>query len=811
MRILKFGGTSVGSPENIKKTIAIIQKTQQKHDLAVVVSAFTKITDHLIHTATLAAKGDPGYKDQLNEIKKRHLEAVQELISGKRFAEVQKNVEKTLEELENLLQGIALIKEISLRTMDLVMSFGERLSAYIISEAMDAKFLDAREIVRTDENFSYAKVNFPETNKNIQEFFQKNPGLYIITGFIGSTADNETTTLGRGGSDYSASIFGAALDADEVEIWTDVDGIMTADPRKVKKAFSLKQISYIEAMEMSHFGAKVIHPPTMQPAMQKGIPISIRNTFNPDFPGSMIGTKSDSTKLPIKGISSISAISLLRLQGSGMIGVPGVSKRLFGALSQQKISVILITQASSEHSICFAIDPKVSEKAKAAIEEEFEFEIRAKQIDPIVIEKDLSIIAVVGENMHNTPGMAGKLFRALGKNGINIAAIAQGSSELNISTVIKQVDEIKALNAIHDAFFLSGNKTLHLFMIGAGQIGSTLINQIREQADFLSQNHSLEFKLAGIGNSKKMHFNENGIDLKDWQKSLENGEQMDHKLFAKKIIDLNLPNSIFIDCTASEQVPEIYPEILSQSISIVTPNKKANSGSCKNYKDLKTAAREANVKFLYETNVGAGLPVISTLNDLLISGDKIIKIEAVLSGTLSYIFNTFGGAKSFSETVLEAKNKGYTEPDPRDDLNGLDVGRKLLILARESGLEAEMEEIKIENLIPENCRQVSNIEEFFKKLKENDPQFNEIQAKAAKANQKLRYIGTIENGKAQVSLQSVDQNHPFYSLSGSDNIISFTTNRYKDRPLVVKGPGAGAEVTAAGVFADILRIGNYLT
>lgn len=811
MHILKFGGTSVGSPEIIKKVIKIIKETEKKEGrIAVVVSAFSKVTDKLIEVGTLAAKGDKNYKKIFEEIKERHLSAVRELVSRQKPEKTLKNVRDVMEELEDLLHGVFLIKEISKRTLDLIMSFGERLSAYIISEAMDVEFLDARKIVKTDEDFGSAKVNFSKTNENIREYFKNHKKLQIITGFIGSTDNNETSTLGRGGSDYSAAIFGAALNVKEIEIWTDVDGIMTADPRKVKKAFPIDNISYVEAMEMSHFGAKVIHPPTMQPALDKNIPIRIKNTMNPKFPGSVISKKNDS-KFPIKGISSISDIALLLVQGSGMVGVPGVSKRLFGALSREKINIILITQASSEHSICFAIEPKSAEKAKQLIEEEFDLEIKNNQIDPITIEKDFSILAIVGENMRHTKGIAGKVFSALAKNGINISAIAQGSSELNISVVIAKTDETKALNAIHDAFFLSGTKTLNIFLVGSGLIGSTLLKQLHAQSNFLRKNQSMEIKVVAITNSRKMIFNSEGLNITDWQKELDQGQKMDFEKFFNQMIDLNLPNSIFVDCTANENIANNYEKILTKSISIVTPNKKANSGTFKIYENLKKAAKKYNVKFLYETNVGAGLPVIGTLNDLLLSGEKILKIEAVLSGTLSYIFNSLDGKKSFSEVVKEAREKGYTEPDPRDDLNGLDVARKILILGRETGLPLEMKDVEIENLVPEDCRQTKSIDEFFKNLKKHDAEFEKNRLKAAKNHKKLCYIAMLEHDKAKINLKEIDQNHPFYSLSGSDNIISFTTNHYLNRPLVIKGPGAGADVTAAGVFADIIRIANYLS
>ncbi len=599
-----------------------------------------------------------------------------------------------------------------------------------------------------------------------------------------------------------------------LEIWTNTDGLMTADPHKVKKAFSIDKISYAEAMEMCHFGATAIHPNIIQEAKKKGLPIIIKNTDNPGFTGTVISSKS-SHEFLIKGISSISDIAILRLQGGGMVGVPGVSKRLFGALSNEKISVILISQASSEHSICFAVEPKLAEKAKEAVETEFKAEIKLEQIDRVIIEKDLSIIAIVGENMRRTPGIAGKIFTALGKNGINISAIAQGSSELNISTVISKSNENKALNAIHDAFFLSGTKTLNVFMVGCGLIGSTLLRQIKEQSDFLRKNQSLEIKFIAIANSKKNLFNQEGVDLKKWKEELEKAENENLRIenFIEKMMALNLPNSVFIDCTGNEKLTENYETILKNSISIITPNKKANSGTYQNYQKLKEIAQKSNIKFLYETNVGAGLPVISTLHDLLYSGDKIIKIEAVLSGTLSYIFNSFTGEKKFSEIVLEAQKKGYTEPDPRDDLNGIDAARKILILGREIGMPLEMEDIAVENLVPEDCRQTSGIEEFFAKLATHNDEYADKLKNAQAEQKRLCYIAridTVGQAKVSVKLESVDKNHPFNALSGSDNIISFTTNRYLERPLVIKGPGAGAEVTAAGVFADVIRIANYL-
>lgn len=803
MKVLKFGGTSVGSPKRIREIINIIKDLK---DIVVVVSAFGGITDQLIEAARLAQKNNPKYLEELKAIEKRHLESIKELLAKQKHATALKRVKADLQELREVLQGIHLIREVSPRTMDLIMSFGERLSSYIVAQAANALQLDTRSLIKTDNNFNNARVQMERTYRNIKEYFAKNKSLHIATGFIGSTDEEETTTLGRGGSDYTASILGAALDAKEIQIWTDVDGIMTADPRKAKKAFTIPEISYQEAMEMSHFGAKVIHPPTMLPALNKNIPIRIKNTMNPDFSGSVISNKGSKNEYPIKGVSSINNISLLTLQGAGMVGIAGIAQRLFGSLARQGISIILITQASSEQSITFAIKPEESTLAEKAINEEFALEIEAKKVDPVSCEDKLSVVAIVGENMRHSPGTAGKMFNALGKNGINVIAIAQGSSELNISTVIPQEDEAKAINALHDTFFLSGTKSINIFLVGTGLIGATLLKQIDEQSKFLALREQLDLNIVATANSKKMFWHENG-------KIRE--EKMDTPKFISKMAELNLPNSVFVDCTASEEITKHYESILKESISIVTPNKKANSGSYKEYQKLKATAAKHNIKFLYETNVGAGLPVLSTLNDLRDSGDMIEKIEAVLSGTLSYIFNSFDGSKPFSSVVKEAQEKGYTEPDPRDDLNGLDVARKILILARESGLELELKDIEVENLVPQDCRSSKSVDEFFVKLKNHDLDYKEKQEMAQKEGKKLCYIANMErknkSAKVQVKLEAVNSSHPFSSLSGSDNIISFTTARYHDRPLVIKGPGAGAEVTAAGVFADIIRIAGYLS
>ena len=817
MKILKFGGSSVEDSGRILQVIRILKNYKDKNiEFAVVFSALKGVTDKLIEIGKLASEGQGKYLAFLDELEKRHRDIVSELIKPENKEEVLPPLNNEFQSLRNILHGVFLIKELSLRSLDFIMSFGERLSCYIITEIMkehsiEAEFLDTRKVVKTDNNFGNAGVNLEVTYENIRNYFEKHKSAQVITGFIGATPNNETTTLGRGGSDYSASIFGAALLADEIEIWTDVNGIMTTDPRKVKKAFSVDTITYEEAMELSHFGAKVIYPPTLQPVLEKKIPIRVRNTFCPDFAGTVIQEKSGNGDFLIKGISSIVDISLLRIQGSGMIGVAGIAKRLFSSLARENINVILISQASSEHSICFAVAPKRAEYAKEIIEKEFLREIHNRNIDKVIIEDNLSIIAIVGENMKRTIGIAGRLFQALGKNGINVVAIAQGSSELNISVVINKYDEKKALNVIHEAFFLSDTKTINLFLVGTGLIGSTLISQIENNRSYLLKEHSLDVKVTGLSNSRKMLFDEKGISLKKWSELLDRSKyRADLFKFIEKMKELNLPNSIFIDCTASEEPVSYYKAIFKESISIVTPNKKVNASKYKIYKDLKEVANKYKVKFLYETNVGAGLPVINTLQDLISSGDKILKIEAVLSGTLSYIFNNFRGDSKFSSIVKDAKEKGYTEPDPRDDLGGLDVARKLLILARETGLELELEDIEIMSIIPDNLKNGKTVEEFLSLLEKEDSYFETMKKKAEEKGCLLRYIACLEKGLAKLSLQEVTEDHPFYNLSGSDNIVAFTTGRYKERPLVVKGPGAGKEVTAAGVFADIIRIASYL-
>ncbi len=817
MNVLKFGGSSVANAERIKSILSIVKpRLDTGEKLTIVFSAFAGITNLLIEMSDLASQGDDKYLALFHQFKDRHSEAARSLMSPAIYNKVSMTLDENHDTLKDLLKGIFLVREVSPRTLDYVISFGECNANYIIAEAMtengiDAAYLDARKIIKTNKDFGAAKVDFTSTNETIQKHYEENSDkVQIVTGFIGSDSSGLTTTLGRGGSDYTAAILAGALNSAVLEIWTDVDGVLTCDPRKVKKAFTIPTLSYVEAMEMSHFGAKVIYPPTIQPALRKGIPIYIRNTFNPSFEGTLIHKEHDSSfKSTIKGISSLGDLSLIRLQGSGMMGVPGVSARLFSALGRERINVILITQASSEHSISIAISDKETIKAIKAIKEEFEKEIEDGLIDQVKAESDLCVVAIIGEQMKNVPGVAGRLFESLGRNGINIIAIAQGSSELNISFVINKLDESKALNAIHDSFFLSDTKRIHVFMVGVGLIGGTLLKQIEEQKEILKSQNGLEITIAGLANTRKMAFTENGIDLNFWKVALdESNEISDGQSFVDKMIEMNLSNSIFIDNTADGKIPDLYEQVFNASISVATPNKVAASSAYDQYNRLKQMAKRNNVQFLFETNVGAGLPVISTLRNLIQSGDNIIKIEAVLSGSVSFIFNNFDGTKPFSQLVMEAKELGYTEPDPRDDLSGADVARKITILAREAGYKVETSDVDILPILPERCLNAKNVTTFFEILKEEDPYFTQLLNKAKAENGLLRFIAKAENGKISCGVEIVGPESPFYNLGGSDNMIVFTTQRYKQRPLVVRGPGAGAEVTAAGVFAEIISAGN---
>lgn len=814
MDVLKFGGTSVKDAKNISRIIEIISKRPSKN-IVVVVSALGGITNQLIDAAALAERGQETYKSHLAEVEIRHLDVIKAMVRVNRQSSVVAKVKMMLNELEDLLRGMHLVGEVTPRTLDIVQSFGERLSSYIIYEAFKEKgfevtHLDSRQVIRTDSNFNNAIVDFDITNHLIQDWFSTHKGLHIASGFIGSNADGKTTTLGRGGSDYTASIFAAALNSSILEIWTDVDGMMTADPRKVSKAFPVKHVSYSEAMELSHFGAKVIYPPTIVPAMAQKIPILIKNTFNPDSDGTLITDFIEDKNSVIRGISSIDDICLLTVEGSGLVGVSGVAMRVFRALAQEKINIILITQGSSEHAITFAVLPKEAGKARDTLEKEFALERKLNLVEPIRVDQQLSVIAVVGENMKNTPGISARLFEALGRNGISVVCTAQGASELNISVVIEKFHLRKGLNAVHEAFFLDKKKRLNLYIIGTGTIGSTLLTQISEQMDYLSYQINIDVRLIGLSNSKKMWFNEEGMSITNWKEELKLfGEPANTQDFIHKMKELNMRNSVFVDNTANASIASLYEEILEANINVVTPNKIANSGSYKNYLKLQELALKKNVYYLYETNVGAGLPIISTLKDMIHSGDKILRIEAILSGTLNYLFSTISPEKPFSSVVREAKELGYTEPDPRLDLNGMDVGRKVLILSREIGMSLELSDVSIQNLMSTETQNSTTMEEFWENLeKYEDARYAELIAKAEANGNRLRYVATIENGVVTTGVKEIEPSHPFFALKGSDNMIKFTSSRYRKNPLTVKGPGAGAEVTAAGVFADIVRIIN---
>jgi aspartokinase/homoserine dehydrogenase 1 len=832
MLVLKFGGTSVGFPEAVARLADIIRdKDHAGRVRAVVVSAFSGVTDALIAAGEAAVSGDGsaagnGFQPVIETLRKRHLDTAAFFLEGPALAAAAAEIEGTLQELLRILDGVAMLRELSPRILDQIMSFGERLAAPLIARiccaaGTEAEYFDARDAVKTDDRYGAARFLPGESYALIRALMEKRPRLQVVTGFIGSTPEGFTTTLGRGGSDTSAAIFGAALGAERVEIWTDVEGILTADPRMVKNAFLIESISYNEAMELSHFGAKVLHPPTVRPALEKGIPILIKNTFNPSGNGTLISNDADPGGYPIRGISSLNNVTLIRVQGSGMVGVAGFSSRLFSALARKRISVIMISQASSEYSICFAVEPSAGSPAAEAIREEFNREIAAGAIEEPVSERDLAVIAVVGSRMKSTSGISGKVFHALGRNGINVIAIAQGSSEINISAVIARQDEAKALNAVHEAFFLSGVRSVNLFLLGTGLIGGTLVEQLAGHREVLADEHKIRINLVGVANSRKMLFSSRGLDPQNIKTRLEEGEDLSLSRFIEKMKALNLPNTAFCDCTASDEVAASYGDILKSAVPIITPNKRANAASYEYYKTLTAFSRDRGIPYLYETTVCAGLPVISTLRDLFLSGDRVRRIEAVLSGTLSYIFNNFDGSRPFSALVREARAKGYTEPDPRVDLNAMDAARKALILARECGMALEFSAVQVEPLLPPACFEAAGVESFFAELEKIDALFEERRAAAAAAGGALRYVAVIEEapetaaavnagGFVRLSLREEPPGSSFRSLVDSDNMVVITTDRYSTLPLVVKGPGAGAQVTAGGVFADIVRIARTL-
>ncbi|NAW51001.1 bifunctional aspartate kinase/homoserine dehydrogenase I [Elizabethkingia argentiflava] len=815
MKILKFGGTSVGSIKGIKKLKLIVEREKEDHQaLFVVCSSFAGTTNALLEAAEKAWH-QLDFHEILEEIEHRHYEIIREILPISAQNSLLMLVKSNFNMLEDLLSSVAHLGELSDRAKSKIIALGEQLSCPIITAYfntfLQAEFKDARDLIVTNSNYLKAEVDFEITNQNIQQWAKDlAPKVYIITGFIAADLQHTTTTLGRGGSDYTAAIFGASLNASEIQIWTDVNGFMTADPRRVKNAYSLEYLSYEEAMELSYFGAKVIYPPSLVPVVAKKIPISIRNTFDPEHVGTKIYThRKVQDKALITGISSVDKVALVNIVGGGMVGLKGFSARLFSTLSRANINIILITQASSEHSISLGISNEDSAKVQQVLREEFQVEIEAKKLHPPQVLYDLSIVAIVGERMKNTKGISGKLFSTLGKHHINVAAIAQGSSELNISAVISEKDLSKALNVIHDAFLLSPIKTYHIFCVGTGNIGREFLRQIHQESKNLIEKHKIEIKVVGIANTRKMLLSQEEvpIDTFTWEEMLANeGILADLQSFIQSVKNYALPNSVFIDNTSSKKVVGYYEDLFGNNISVVTCNKISNSENYAQYLQLKHLAEKHSVNFLYETNVGAGLPIIKTLNDLLISGDEILKIEAILSGTISYIFNNYTGDTTFAEVVRKAQELGFTEPDPRDDLNGLDFSRKMLILARENAWNIELSQVEIKNFLPEACLNAHSVEDFYAQLEIYESYFAAYKNKAAQENKKLRLIGILENYQIKVEVRMVDSDHAFYNLSGSDNIISFTTTRYKDTPLVVKGPGAGAAVTAAGVFADLVRV-----
>jgi aspartokinase/homoserine dehydrogenase 1 len=811
VQVLKFGGTSVANSENISKVVSIlISKSETDHVIAVV-SALGGMTDTLQRAGELANEKDEHYLQLWESIQERHLNSASELDLDEKAKDYLK---EGLKELKKILQGIYLINEFSEKTKDKVLGFGELLSSFIISESLkkqvpNSRLKDSRDLIITDSNYTQAQVNAEVTLNNIRNFFSSNDApVTIMPGFISRSAEGVSTTLGRGGSDYTASIIAASLQASVLEIWTDVSGMFTANPKMVKQAFPLKEISYHEAMELSHFGAKVLYPPTIRPVLELNIPILIKNTFEPEAPGTLINREGNLDFGPVKGISHLPNISLLTLEGTWMVGIPGSSKRLFEALSNEKINVILITQASSEHSICIAVQSEDAERAAHAINQEFLFENSLGKINKALVENDQAIIAVIGDNMKNHRGISGKMFSSLGKNNVNIRAIAQGASERNISAVIDARDVKKALNTLHYKFFERQVRQLNLFIVGVGNVGGRLLDQIQQQKEHLYEHLYLNVRVSGLSNSRKMVFNEKGIDLGNWQEALENGVPRTEAEWFETIRDLNLQNSIFIDITANQDVANSYAGYLRENISIIACNKIACSSEYSNYIELKNLARHYNAPFLFETNVGAGLPVINTLNNLINSGDQITSIQAVLSGSLNFVFNNFNTETTFHDVVKQAQDEGYTEPDPRIDLSGVDVARKILILARESGHEIDMKDIENNSFLPDGAMEADSVSDFYQTLKDEATHFDNLFARADKNGNRLKYVAEFNNGTAKVGLQEVGKDHPFYNLDGKDNIVLYYTHRYVDQPLIVKGAGAGAEVTASGLFGDIISLGK---
>lgn len=810
MKVLKFGGTSVGSVESILSLKAIVEKEAQKQPIIVVVSALGGITDKLIATSLLAQKGDEAWKDEFQAMVERHHKMIDTIITDPRKREQLFNIVDSLfEQLRSIYFGVYLIHDLSKKTQDAIVSYGERLSSNIVATLVQgAKWYDSREFIKTVRKNHKNTLDSELTNRLVRRTFSDLQRISLVPGFISKDRDtDEITNLGRGGSDYTAAIIAAALDAEILEIWTDVDGFMTADPRVIKTAYTIKELSYIEAMELCNFGAKVVYPPTIYPVCVKNIPIRVKNTFNPDGEGSIIKQKVANNDKPIKGISSINGTTLITVAGLSMVGVIGVNRRIFTALADNGISVFMVSQASSENSTSIGVRDLDAAEAVEVLNGEFAKEIETGAMYPMHAENGLATIAVVGENMKNTPGIAGKLFGTLGRAGISMIACAQGAPQTNISFVVKSEHLRKALNAIHDSFFLSEYKVLNLFVCGVGTVGGQLLEQIHNQYEELKRTKRLKLNVVGIATSKKALFNSDGIDLANYRELLADAPESNESKLRDAIIEMNCFNSVFVDCTASKEVAEIYQPLLEHNISVIAANKIAASSSYEKYARLKETALARGVFFRYETNVGAGLPIIGTINDLRNSGDVILKIEAVLSGTLNFIFNEISADVTLSEAVRRAKEQGYSEPDPRIDLSGKDVIRKLVILAREAGYKVEKTDVEAHLFIPDEFFE-GNIEEFWKNLPKLDADFEAQRKQLDAEGKRWRFVATFDHGKLSVALKEVDRTHPFYNLQGSNNIVALTTERYREYPMLIQGYGAGASVTAAGVFANIMSIAN---
>ena len=810
MKVLKFGGTSVGSVASILSLQKIVEKEAKHQPIIVVVSALGGITDQLITTSQLALKGDERWRSEFDSIVARHHKMIDAIITDPHDREsLFNNVDSLFEQLQSIYYGVFLIHDLSHKTEDTIVSYGERLSSRIVATLIrGAKWFDSRKFIKTEEKQGKRSLDSELTNKLVLDTFTDLPRISLVPGFIAQDRDSgDITNLGRGGSDYTASILAASLNAEVLEIWTDVDGFMTADPRVIKSAYTINELSYAEAMELCNFGAKVVYPPTIYPVCVKNIPIKVKNTFNPDGKGTIIKSHVENNQKPIKGLSSIKGTTVITVTGLSMVGVVGVNRRIFSSLANNGISVFLVSQAASENNTSIGVKDEDADNAVRVLNDEFQLEIEDGRMFPMHAESGLATVAIVGENMRRTPGISGKLFEVLGRSGISIIAIAQGASEMNISFVVKGTDLRKALNVLHDSLFLSEYKVLNLFICGVGTVGGMLIEQIKSQYEELKQNSNLKLKVVGIASSKNAIFNRDGLNLDNYREELKASEPSNPEHLRDIILQMNIFNSVFVDCTASQDVAALYQSLLENNISVIAANKIAASGKYEDYYHLKQTAIQRGVKFRFETNVGAGLPIIGTINDLRNSGDKILKIEAVLSGTLNFIFNEIGAETPFSETVKRAKEQGYSEPDPRIDLSGKDVVRKLVILTREAGYKVEQEDVEKHLFVPNDYFQGS-VEDFWKRLPELDANFEQRREKLVEEGKRWRFVATMDHGKTNVALKEVDSSHPFYNLEGSNNIVLLTTDRYKEYPMQIQGYGAGASVTAAGVFANIMSIAN---